>query len=95
MLHYSGYEDCEHASDLVSGPMEAARFRDELRHVANGRDIQSAEHGMVKYRGRFSVRNEKKRRWMIFSVGNCKRHQVHRCPNKLFFPNHASEFVIM
>ena len=47
MIHYSGYEDREHTGDPVSGPMDAARFRDELRRVANGRDIRPAEHGMV------------------------------------------------
>ena len=47
MLHYSGYEDREHANDPVSGPMDAARFREELRRVANGRDIRPAEHGMI------------------------------------------------
>ncbi len=47
MVHYSGYEDREHANDPVNGPMDAARFRDELRRVANGRDIQPAEHGMI------------------------------------------------
>jgi len=47
MIHYSGYEDREHSNDAVSGPLNAARFRDELRSVATGRDIQPAEHGMV------------------------------------------------
>ena len=47
MLHYSGYEDREHANDPVSGPMDATRFRDELHRVANGCDIRPAEHGMV------------------------------------------------
>jgi phosphoribosyl 1,2-cyclic phosphodiesterase len=47
MVHYSGYEDREHAGDPVSGPMDAARFRDELCRVADGRDIRPTEHGMV------------------------------------------------
>jgi phosphoribosyl 1,2-cyclic phosphodiesterase len=47
MLHYSGYEDREHEGDPVSVPMDAARFREELHRVANGRDIRPAEHGMV------------------------------------------------
>ncbi|MEI8372544.1 MAG: hypothetical protein WCJ35_06890 [Planctomycetota bacterium] len=47
MTHYSGYEDREHANDPVSGPLDAARFRDELCRVANGRNIRPAEHGMV------------------------------------------------
>jgi len=47
MIHYSGFEDREHTGDSVSGPMNAARFGDELRRVADGRDIRPAEHGMV------------------------------------------------
>ena len=47
MIHYSGYEDLEYADDPVNGPMNAARFRDELRRAASGRDIRLAEHGMV------------------------------------------------
>jgi hypothetical protein len=27
--------------------MDTARFRDELRRVADGRDIRLAEHGMI------------------------------------------------
>ena len=33
--------------DPINGPMDATRFRDELRRMANGRDIRPAEHGMV------------------------------------------------
>lgn len=47
MIHYSGYEDREQANDPVCGPMDATRFRDELRRIAHGRDIRPAEHGMV------------------------------------------------
>ena len=47
MIHYSGYEDREHGEDSVNGPMDAVRFRGELRRVAGARDIQPAEHGMV------------------------------------------------
>jgi phosphoribosyl 1,2-cyclic phosphodiesterase len=47
MIHYSGYEDWEHADDPIYGPMRMEQFRRELRRVAGGRDIQPAEHGMV------------------------------------------------
>ncbi|OHB77678.1 MAG: hypothetical protein A2W31_16305 [Planctomycetes bacterium RBG_16_64_10] len=47
MIHYSGYEDWEHGDDSVGGPMDAVRFRAELRRVADAHDIQPAEHGMV------------------------------------------------
>jgi len=47
MIHYSGYEDREHAHDPVNGPMDMARFREELQRVAQGRDIRPAEHGMI------------------------------------------------
>ena len=47
MIHYSGYEDRERVGDPVNGPMDAAIVRDELRRVANGRDIRPAEHGML------------------------------------------------
>jgi ribonuclease BN (tRNA processing enzyme) len=47
LVHYSGYEDREHAGDPVCGPMDAARFRDELRRVSVGRDIRPAKHGMI------------------------------------------------
>jgi phosphoribosyl 1,2-cyclic phosphodiesterase len=47
MIHYSGYEDREHADDPVNGPMTMARFREELGGVAGGRDIQLAEHGLI------------------------------------------------
>ena len=47
MTHYSGYEDRDHSDDPVSGPMDTARLRDELRRVADGRDIRPAEHGMI------------------------------------------------
>jgi phosphoribosyl 1,2-cyclic phosphodiesterase len=47
MVHYSGYEDREHASDPINRPMDAERFRDELCRVADGRDIRPAEHGMI------------------------------------------------
>jgi phosphoribosyl 1,2-cyclic phosphodiesterase len=47
MTHYSGYEDREHTGDPISGPMGTEQFRQELRRVAGGRDIQSAVQGMV------------------------------------------------
>jgi phosphoribosyl 1,2-cyclic phosphodiesterase len=47
MIHYSGYEDRDRPDDPINGPMTATRFRDELRRMANGRDIRPAEHGMV------------------------------------------------
>jgi hypothetical protein len=47
MIHYSGYEDREHADDPIHGPMAMEQFRRELQRVAGGRDIQPAEHGMV------------------------------------------------
>jgi len=47
LIHYSGYEDREHPDDPVHDPMDTGRFREELRRVAGGRDIQPAEHGMV------------------------------------------------
>ena len=47
MIHYSGYEDREHADDPVNGPMDVQQFEEELRRVAGGRDIQFAEHGMI------------------------------------------------
>ena len=46
-IHYSGYADLEHGDDSVSGPLDAVRFRDELRRVADARDTRPAEHGMV------------------------------------------------
>ncbi len=47
MIHYSGYEDRDHPDDLVNGPIDMKRFRQELQRVAGGRGIQPAEHGMV------------------------------------------------
>jgi hypothetical protein len=47
MIHYSGYEDRNHPEDPVHGPMGMERFRQELRRVAAGRDIQPALHGMI------------------------------------------------
>ena len=47
MIHYSGYEDGEQTGDPINGQMGAARFRNELRQVADGRDIRPAEHGMI------------------------------------------------
>ena len=47
MIHYSGYEDREHAGDSVNGPMSMARFQDELRRLPGGHDIRPAAHGMV------------------------------------------------
>jgi L-ascorbate metabolism protein UlaG (beta-lactamase superfamily) len=46
-IHYSGYEDREHAGDSVNGPMPLAKFQDELRRLVGGHDIQAAAHGMV------------------------------------------------
>ena len=47
LIHYSGYEDQEHADDPINGPMSLDRLREELRRVAEGRDIRPACHGMV------------------------------------------------
>ena len=47
MIHYSGYEDQAHPADPINGPMDAPRFRRELQRVAEGRDVQLAEHGMI------------------------------------------------
>lgn len=47
MIHYSGYEDRQQVQHPIHGPMRLPRLRDELRQVANGRDIQPAEHGMI------------------------------------------------
>ena len=47
LIHYSGYEDRDHANDPVSDPMDAARFGAELCRVADGRDIRPAKHGML------------------------------------------------
>ncbi len=47
LIHYSGYEDREHVEDRVHGPLGNEQFREELRRVAAGRDIQPAEHGMI------------------------------------------------
>ena len=47
MIHYSGYEDREHAGDSVNGPMSMSRFQDELRRLPGDHDIQPAAHGMV------------------------------------------------
>lgn len=47
MLHYSGYEDREHTDDPIHGPRSMEQFRQELHRVADGRNIQPAEHGMV------------------------------------------------
>ncbi|MEI8374148.1 MAG: MBL fold metallo-hydrolase [Planctomycetota bacterium] len=47
MIHYSGYEDREHAGDRINGPLGTEQFRQELHEVAGGLDIQPAEHGMV------------------------------------------------
>jgi hypothetical protein len=46
MIHYSGYEDREHAEDRINGPMDVRRFREELQQIAGDRDIQPAQHGM-------------------------------------------------
>ena len=47
MIHYSGYEDREHADDPIHGPLTQEQFRRELRRVAGDRDIRPAEHGMI------------------------------------------------
>jgi phosphoribosyl 1,2-cyclic phosphodiesterase len=47
LIHYSGHEDREHVEDHIHGPLDSQRFRDELRRVAEGRDIRPAEHGMI------------------------------------------------
>jgi phosphoribosyl 1,2-cyclic phosphodiesterase len=47
LIHYSGYEDRNHAGDRVCGPLWFGQLRQELQHVAGDRDIQVAEHGMV------------------------------------------------
>ena len=47
MIHYSGYEDREHAGDPVNGPMSMSRFQDELRRLPGDHDIRPASHGMA------------------------------------------------
>ncbi len=47
MIHYSGYEDREHANEPVSGPMGRQRFAEELRRIADGRDLRLPWHGMI------------------------------------------------
>ncbi len=47
MIHYSGYEDGEHPDHPITGPLSTQRLRLELQQVADGRDVQPAEHGMV------------------------------------------------
>jgi phosphoribosyl 1,2-cyclic phosphodiesterase len=47
LVHYSGYEDQEHETDPVSGPLDTGRLRAELARVAESRDIRLAEHGMI------------------------------------------------
>jgi glyoxylase-like metal-dependent hydrolase (beta-lactamase superfamily II) len=47
LLHYSGYEDVQHAGDPVNSPMSTEQFRRELDRVRGSRDLRAAEHGMV------------------------------------------------
>jgi phosphoribosyl 1,2-cyclic phosphodiesterase len=47
MVHYSGYEDREHLDVAIHIPMGLGQFQQELQRIAQGRDIQPAEHGMV------------------------------------------------
>jgi ribonuclease BN (tRNA processing enzyme) len=47
LVHYSGYEDREHADDPVCGPLALPEFRRQLARVAGGRAVEPAEHGMV------------------------------------------------
>jgi len=46
-VHYSGYEDREHADDPINDPTDPERLRKDLRQVAQGRGVQRARHGMV------------------------------------------------
>jgi phosphoribosyl 1,2-cyclic phosphodiesterase len=47
MIHYSGFEDRQHANDPVHGPMTLEEFRRQLSRIAAGRQIEPAVHGMV------------------------------------------------
>jgi phosphoribosyl 1,2-cyclic phosphodiesterase len=47
LVHYSGYEDCDHPDDPVNGPMSLDRLGEELRKAAGEHDIQPALHGMI------------------------------------------------
>jgi len=47
LIHYSGYEDREHADHPINGPMDLERLREELQRIAEDRDIQPARHGMI------------------------------------------------
>lgn len=47
LVHYSGYEDREHADDPINCPMSLERLCQKVQLVAEGRDIQPARHGMI------------------------------------------------
>ena len=47
MVRYSASEDGEHACDSISGPMNLARLKDELRRLAGSNDIRAIEHGAI------------------------------------------------
>jgi phosphoribosyl 1,2-cyclic phosphodiesterase len=47
LVHYSGYEDGQHADDAINGPMGLERLRDELRKIAGDHDVQPALHGLI------------------------------------------------
>ena len=46
-VHYSGYEDREHAGEVINGPLASGRFREELQRVRPDLDLRLAEHGMI------------------------------------------------
>lgn len=47
MIHYSGYEDREHAEDPIRGPLTQEQLGEALRRLAPGRPIEPARHGMI------------------------------------------------
>jgi glyoxylase-like metal-dependent hydrolase (beta-lactamase superfamily II) len=47
LVHYSGYEDREHANDPVHSPLTLGQLRDELDRLQPPRHIEPARHGMI------------------------------------------------
>jgi phosphoribosyl 1,2-cyclic phosphodiesterase len=47
LVHYSGYEDRDHSTGSIRGPMNREQLRQQLVLVSNGRDVQFARHGMI------------------------------------------------
>jgi hypothetical protein len=47
LAHYSGYEDRDHAGNIIDGPMQSDRLCEELQRLPGGYDIQPAWHGMI------------------------------------------------